>query len=177
MSQIDWSKAPEGYPLWLEDIIHPAEDSKSCWAREGQGEYELPGGGFWSYSVENLHYMVYRRPLNLSEQCNTWNGEGLPPVGTVCEYLEDGNGDWEQVRIVAIDQQLGHTFAVYSGNKGYSGDRRAELFRPIRTPEQIAIEIRSKAITQLMCDLDVPTAIATRAYDKGYRKFEIVEGK
>lgn len=68
MTRIDWSKAPEGYPLWLEDIIHPEDDSKSCWAREGQGEYEFPGGGFWSYSVENLHYFVHRPPARAPEQ-------------------------------------------------------------------------------------------------------------
>lgn len=64
---IDWSKAPEGYPLWLEDLIHRGDGSKSCWAREGEGEYEFPGGGFWSYSVENLHYMVYRRLIQSTE--------------------------------------------------------------------------------------------------------------
>lgn len=162
---IDWSKAPDGADYYspISELFYRGgagfekfSDTRQRWE---------PAGG----TKEQYGHLI-RRPA-------TWTGEGLPPVGTVCEYLEDGNGDWVQVRVVAIDQQLGHTFAVYSGDKGYSGDRRAELFRPIRTPEQIAIEIRSKAITQLMCDLDVPTAIATRAYDKGYRKFEIVEGE
>lgn len=113
-----------------------------------------------------------------------WVGIGLPPVGTVCEYLEDGNGDWEKVEIVAIDQRLDYKFAVFHGDKGYSGDRRVELFRPIQTPEQFARQERSR-----ICDkmygviLDkVPqdrrnngSDICEALYDAGYRKFEIVD--
>jgi len=34
---------------------------------------------------------------------------------------------------------------------------------------------RTRTVAEIMRDLDVPRAIAARAYDLGYRKFEIVE--
>jgi len=141
-----------------------------------------------TYSYENVS--INAPYISLGEQSvipeckiiqSAWTGEGLPPVGTVCEYLEDGNGDWEQVRIVAIDQHLGYSFAVYSSDNGYSGNRRAELFRPIRTPEQIAAEERAIAVEQMVADIRSlivgPDDFSKCGilYDAGYRKLEITE--
>lgn len=42
--------------------------------------------------------------------------------------------------------------------------------RCLRTAEQVAAEERDKVIKEIRDDLDVPTAIAERAYKKGYRK-------
>lgn len=36
-------------------------------------------------------------------------------------------------------------------------------------------EVKTKVIDEIVRDLDVPRAIAARAYSLGYRKFEIVE--
>lgn len=98
-----------------------------------------------------------------------WSGpeDGLPPVGTVCEYLEDGNGDWEEVTIVAIDHRLDYQFAVFHGDKGYSGDRRAELFREIPTPDQK----RETAIREIMDIAQVDCRVtAARLVDAGFKR-------
>ena len=85
------------------------------------------------------------------ENVTPWDGEGLPPVGTVCEYnnLEphpvSTDLKWSPVHIVAHDMQGGEVFAVFSSLSGYHGNRLPECFRPIRTPEQIATEERVKA--------------------------------
>lgn len=124
-----------------------------------------------------------------AESAPAWVGIGLPPVGAVCEYLEDGNGDWEKVEIVAIDKRLDYKFAVFHGDKGYSGDRRIELFRPIRTPEQIVADRRlqdiadaltatSKSVDPWNVDINCSSAIRATVeamIDAGYRKFEIVD--
>ena len=44
-----------------------------------------------------------------------------------------------------------------------------------RPSEKDQSAIRARTIDGIVRDLDVPRAIAARAYDAGYRKFEIVE--
>lgn len=53
-----------------------------------------------------------------------------------------------------------------------SMNRMAE--RPTKK-EQLALKTR--IVDEIVRDLDVPRAIAVRAYEAGYRKFEIVEGE
>lgn len=93
--------------------------------------------------------------------------EGLPPVGSHVVVHDDGS-------LIYGQGESGEVLAHVDGTAVIRMSYGLGCFLPrcLRTPEQIAIEIRSKAITQLMCDLDVPTVIATRAYDKGYRKLE-----
>ena len=99
-----------------------------------------------------------------------WAGEGLPQAGIECEYLDGGNGDWERVTVIAIDHRHGFQYAVFHGDKGYSGDRRSELFRPIPTAKQIASEKRDAAIKEMQrlvgsCN----TFPFAELYDYGYR--------
>lgn len=99
-----------------------------------------------------------------------WAGEGLPPAGIECEYLEGGNADWERVTVIAIDHRHGFQYAVFHGDKGYSGDRRSELFRPIPTAKQVAAEKRDAAIKEMQrlvgsCN----TFPFADLYDYGYR--------
>jgi len=67
-----------------------------------------------------------------------WTGEGLPPVGTVCEvkgcmshYLK-----WNKVTVFAV---RGKT-VMFDMEDGRWGQTDQHEFRPIRTPEQIAAE-------------------------------------
>lgn len=78
-----------------------------------------------------------------------WSGEGLPPVGTVCEWHNH-----EQVRIIThTEQGVGNTLAV-----GQVGDRGSLVFatensgsfHPIRTPEHIAADERDLARTEVL---------------------------
>lgn len=133
----------------------------------------------WQAAVKKLEAETAIKP---------WSGEGLPPVGTVCEYnnLEphpvSAELKWSQVHIVAHDTQGGDIFAVFSSLSGYHGDRRPECFRPIRTPEQIAIEVRSKACDAMYGIMTSPPVrdnnrsdMAEALYDAGYRLFEITD--
>lgn len=132
-----------------------------------------------------------------------WNGEGLPPVGTVCEWAgctfapEDPQepdlhiGD--QVKIIAHFKDGELNLAAFTFNPQIHNPDRGTAwvnqgahgcFRPIRTPEQIAAEERESSIQQMIDDTNVLTGImsdrrimAGQLYDAGYRKFEIVEGE
>ena len=110
-----------------------------------------------------------------------WNGEGLPPVGAVCENKFMPSG-WKKVKILAHDEGN----AVFRMDDGYQesyfGGSVGE-FRPIRTPEQIAAEVRQRAIEDLgewlSTNCSIPTPYlweaAQKIYGAGYRKFEIVD--
>lgn len=111
-----------------------------------------------------------------------WNGEGLPPVGTVCELSSQG-ADWgvgtiqytaENVIVWRWNnQQLGQACACY---------RHEVNIRPIRTPEQIradesAIREREDAIEAMtavspLLDKGWSRKVCAALYDSGYRKQE-----
>ena len=150
------SKIPEG-------ATHTAPD----------GTYRMARGSLWlAYADGDWVYIEGAAP-----NCYTkiqaepeWAGEGLPQAGIECEYLDGGNGDWERVTVIAIDHRHGFQYAVFHGDKGYSGDRRSELFRPIPTAKQIASEKRDAAIKEMQrlvgsCN----TFPFAELYDYGYR--------
>lgn len=123
-----------------------------------------------------------------------WSGEGLPPVGTVCEFRIpeefDGVSPWRpelrqgnrveiiyrydtgvsEVAVFKFDVAVG--FLVEQASAG--------CFRPIRTPEQIAADEREKSIldmarsmmTGLVAAGDQEFKRAEKLYDAGYRKQE-----
>lgn len=110
-----------------------------------------------------------------------WNGEGLPPVGTVCEVDgSSGPTGWAgcTIRYVSDDvivfKRAAYGFESFSTIGEYS-------FRPIRTPEQIAAEVRRVEIKHIQaasvvnCGPYITESAAGAIYDAGYRKFEIVD--
>lgn len=74
-----------------------------------------------------------------------WNGEGLPPVGTVCEIKRVE--DWLMVTIKYISDC--HTVFVTNGGTEGCYQTCALQFRPIRTPEQIEAERRERVVNQI----------------------------
>lgn len=105
-----------------------------------------------------------------------WNGDGLPPVGTVCEYKRGSK--WEKVEVFAVKPNVnGSTSALFTYECGtWTACAEPSFFRPIRTPEQIAAEEREQAIAEMAKTVRGATGfginLAARAalYDAGYRK-------
>jgi len=179
---IDWSKAPEGFPLWLEGT-NEFHKRYNGWYRDCGQVFLGSSGGQWRAQREGQFFNVHRKPEPVA-----WNGEGLPPAGTVCEVVSPGykNSRFDrfvgnQVTIVAHDQIEGDPVAVFRmslNGKAYEQDYHAlfdKCFRPIRTAEQIAAEERKRGIEELLNVfnsnfeghvLDGLSAI----YDAGYRK-------
>lgn len=111
-----------------------------------------------------------------------WNGEGLPPVGTMCEY-QNSLGSWFPVEITAIAKK-GICFVQTERDGENYVCQVSSKFRPIRTPEQIAAENRIAGIQSILDDYTYTVGPCThklarsqveRLYDAGYRKFEIVD--
>lgn len=176
---IDWSKAPEG-----------ATHSN----REGTA-FHYFGGGFhlhWlidKWVIHGSKFENYDTPGELVVRPCVWVG-GLPPIGTVCEmigckadpetidYAKYKNHIGKNVTIVA-HHDVGRPAAVYACAVG-DGEFEyysmiAGCFAPVRTQAQIAAEIREAAIKDLMQIDDVYYQQAADIYDRGYRKFEIVD--
>jgi len=119
--------------------------------------YNFDGRSSWTFGFQEVHKAK-------------WNGKGLPPVGTVCEWHPNHDG-WVKVEI------LGHsgeeTWFRRDGHESSETCLRMAFFRPIRTPEQIAAEEREKAIEEMVHDHDNDQLRAWAAYVYdilGYRK-------
>ncbi|PAT52815.1 hypothetical protein [Pseudomonas aeruginosa] len=162
---IDWNTAPEGATHW-----------------EPRGSLYLEGwmrkvGNKWSYWDEGRKVWVSGTPgccLSAEREATfearpqeAWDGQGLPPVGTNCEYRSSDG--WLQCEVVAHRNNA----AVVLGHH-YEADfvPRQDL-RPIRTPEQIAAEEREKAIEEMCFAEETLTVKQAKAlYEAGYRRQE-----
>lgn len=111
------------------------------------------------------------------EKVVEWTGEGLPPVGTICECHLPGeltnNYSWVEAKVIWHNGPT-ECAVVRSTSKLAWCDE----FRPIRTPEQIAAEEREKNAIA-MCRATQGAHDWMEAFrmlhDAGYRKFEIVD--
>lgn len=180
MSQIDWSKAPEG----TTHFDQGSESRISGWMRLRDGKwYWWPAPG--AKCARDWHLTLNRQPVELFiERPAQWAGEGLPPVGEICERNSE-SGEWVSTKILA-HSHLGSVVAYEDVFSPYhlGWCNRESDFRPIRTPEQISAEARDKAIQQMIEDTNILTGImsdrkimAGQLYDTDWRKFEIVDNE
>lgn len=190
MTAIDWIKAPEGATHfdsqdenWLQQFsgVSLVWDCKRGWCNH-HGQYPS--------NLSDLAY-VSAKPL-LQKENPVLIGSDLPPVGEVCilsghtERLKVTHPEWagRKVKIYAHfvtdhDRELA---AYVSEDHMVGGVGTAELFLPIRTPEQIAaeaLEIEYGEIRQIiesgLCGKKTLTQVIEQIQAAGYRKFEITD--
>lgn len=157
MKEIDWSKAPTDATHYNQFACH--------WIKHlGNGSYQFLKGDEWEMGFGCMDSRYIERP-----EPEAWSGEGLPPVGTVCEAWHNGCAQGVvQVRysggcMVLWNVKLKHEQC--SASENYT-------FKPIRTPEQIAAEEREKAIEEMArigTMADTPKSMAAKLYDAGCR--------
>lgn len=104
-----------------------------------------------------------------------WDGEGLPPAGTVCELRNvAAETGWSQATVAFASRNV--IVWDWAGEPAINGlctaYAHAVEMRPIRTPEQIAADERTKAIDELVKVTCINRGEAARIYDAGYRKQE-----
>ena len=119
-----------------------------------------------------------------------WTGEGLPPVGTVCEFAGGTNcpedpfdkdlKEGDEVTIIAHFKDGESSVAAFTFNPRNLSRGNACVeqgmhgcFRPIRTPEQTAAEDRELAIEDMVSQVKSGTglrALCEQVFDAGYRK-------
>ena len=163
MNEIDWSQAPEGADKY--------NTYNNLFYKGAQPDLQVFTRGQWKRSVfVKSDERFVCRPTTPS-----WSGEGLPPVGVVCEvdYCEQ----WHPCEIIAHFQQrcgMVAAFTVDIVNGAKSLDAFGEgSFRPIRTPEQSAADERESAVNGMLCYDALGGSrrgLAEALYDAGYRK-------
>lgn len=114
-----------------------------------------------------------------------WNGEVIPPVGTVCEYALNESGWWFKCEIKYVlsgSNEKETCFIAWCEHLGadqflsFESQNYSLYLRPLKTPEQIAAEKRSAEIKEMFeiasgfaWNLDIVESL----YDAGYRKTEV----
>ena len=173
MSEIDWSKAPEG----------ATHRSATAWFKRDEVGVYLFDAGMWRLLPWGKSQLdgFWQRPSP------AWNGEGLPPVGTVCEYnLKAGPWFKCEIRYVLDNDQDpesdGWQAVIWCPHleKEQMAKASGFNFRPIRTPEQIAADEREAAVMEMLkLDPFIPgrtlgelnkTEFCRKLHDAGYRK-------
>lgn len=175
MSQVDWSKAPEGATHYC--LSWPA---RTAW-RDMSGIYAkyYMDGAWRDHGVTSEYCLTSYAEFEARPA--QWNGEGLPPAGTVCEHKRVH--EWQKVEIFAVKPNYnGSQTALFTYESGcWAGCAEPSLFRPIRTPEQVAAEECQREISEIHCNL-VGMAMSEDDAPKGtnddwYRVAEFMHGK
>lgn len=182
---IDWSTAPE-------DATHYSQLAAlgMRWRRETKFGWDTWKGKEWISTVNAQPHLYIERE---SQSSPVWTGEGLPPVGTVCEFAggtpcpEDPfDKDLRvgmKVTIIAHFKCGDFTMAAFTfdpenPDRGMVQVEQGNFgcFRPIRTPEQIAAEEREDAIQLMLSELKNTQCLTSHyevcesLYQAGYRK-------
>lgn len=149
-------KIPEGATHYFAEtgIKNYRKKIRGHWCAYADGDW-VEVGAAWD---DRYYHPIQAEP--------EWSGEGLPPVGMVCEM---NNDTWEICTVIAhgIDESKPH--AVAQCASGIWMEVAGE-FRTLRTPEQIAAEKRDAAIKEMQrlvgsCN----TFPFAELYDYGYR--------
>jgi hypothetical protein len=164
----DWIKPPKGttHLYWTENSYKWLIKGTSAWL-----DYQ---GLCFGYFADLSDCQVNSRVFLLPKATEPWTGEGLPPVGTVCEHqpYKDQEG-WRKVEIIA-HKNTGLPVAVFWDEVGQRATYSShEAFRPVRTPKQIAVEEREAALEEMTHRNDHAALKdwAAYVYDQlGYRK-------
>lgn len=136
---------------------------KYRWHNQHQYNNDRAGDFYWSHTGSNGDIIAYRlhkpqqeeQPEAGEEDMNEcigqapvaeWNGEGIPPVGCECEYL-NSNGEWSTVKVKYSSDQL---IVISGATKILGEEQETEIakdiiidkprFRPLRTEAEKARE-------------------------------------
>lgn len=163
--EVDWDIAPDGATHYNGALGYP-------WLKETPISYF--NGDFWvEYSgLSNKYAMDHLR--NAVKRPTEWDGSGVPPVGTVCEYLWSEGNEWRKCEVVAY--YFANVVAVDVLDSA-AVLVQPMMVRPIKTPEQIAAEERLDAIDEMVVlaqhSGSIFKDVMSALYDAGYRKTEV----
>lgn len=173
-------------PVGATHYIGCSEGIVDWWMRE-------PGNNWYVWAWTAKHWALdtpsagqknLMKPIHESLRKKEWNGEGLPPVGTECEFKQNLLG-WVKATITAItDKSIVFTRPIYRHaeitgvHEELLPHKAIERFRPIRTPEQIAAEERNAILAEMQRAVDCGSHgpqitlqnTLMNLYDAGYRK-------
>lgn len=169
---IDWIKAPE-------DATHKDPDT-DCFYKLVKDVWHLIYGNGESCVSSSL-YNGETKPSDLIERPKkqeAWDGEGLPPVGTVCYRINVSTST--KVEIIAHFDGTADRVAAYIPIEGriLVDQAIASCFKPIKTKEEIEKEKYLSEILVISNIISMATGfagptvnnISRSIYGAGYRK-------
>ncbi|HBO4166780.1 TPA: hypothetical protein L4T92_001374 [Pseudomonas aeruginosa] len=162
---IDWSTAREGATHW-----EPRSDKyREAWMKSAADKWFFWGSRRKAW-IEESGISAEREATFEPRPQEPWNGQGLPPVGTVCEYR---HMIWPEYRSCEIRYISEESLVAYDDAQEQFYRTCDMLFRPVRTLEQIAAEEREKAIEEMCFAEETLTVKQAKAlFDAGYRRQE-----
>lgn len=140
------------------DSIHPEELAEDC-------SHAIVTRAQWQAAVDALN----------APKTDEWGRGELPPVGSPCEAGSPqmkfpNEREWRKVEVLAHGVFHGVPVAICQDGPTIL-TAEASVFRPIRTPEQIAADERHKALIEMLRSAPaMTTCVAGALYDAGYRK-------
>lgn len=170
MKEVDWDIAPEGATHYNSACSFP-------WLKETPPSFFDCGD--W---VEYTSYDTYQEyHFDKAVKRPEWDGSGVPPVGTVCEYRLNEHDVWFKCEVVYVLSGSDYCFVARCEHLGldqsltFLSDRYKLQLRKIKTPEQIIEEKRQQAINEMIDFVDSYSTLRDvmgLLYDCGYRKTE-----
>lgn len=151
----DWRVVEADADGWIK---HDGSDEcplpSSSWCEVYRNPGKARFSEAWRFNWRDIE--MYRPIINDKEQDMSeqeWDGEGLPPVGTECEYLDGVSCQWGPAAIVA--HHINGEEAIWSryihGGELFYGT--ASDFRPIRTAAQRAEDAIKQALAEAVQEL------------------------
>ncbi|WP_411959397.1 hypothetical protein ACK56M_09915 [Pseudomonas sp. s4] len=173
MSGIDWASCPEATHFDPVDQNFLREIGEALLLFNIKRGWTVPLHTVYGLRIDDCNRPLVKRP--------EWNGEGIPPAGTVCELRNvAAETEWSQATVVFASRNV--IVWDWAGEPAINGlcasYAHAVEVRPVRTPEQIAAEERSKSIAEIVKLVGWEYGVvgsdeaAARIYDAGYRKQE-----
>lgn len=136
---------------WPEGAEFAVQHKHSCgfkWVIFGKGQPARNKHGIWCQFGNYSHEFDFLSN-ELAEDCHTavitreqyeaalqYNGEGLPPVGTECEW-QDKYGEWVKCEILLYRKNIVVMETDVEGGSVTVTKTEFAKFRPLRTEEQI----------------------------------------
>jgi hypothetical protein len=161
---IDWSKAPK-------DATH-CDETNGRWYKNEADVWKFYYVCSW---IAGCNRPGFGAELTPRPDAAVWRGpqDGLPPVGTVCEY-KLGNGNWFKCEIISHNRlviKCPHLETDNGEGLQILGNHEA-IFRPIQSDRDRAIEEMLKVKETIYGGNDMERRQMAALYDAGYRKGE-----
>lgn len=140
-----WAGAPEGATHYSRG--EPGKECSAFWREQGGRLVEFWGiykEGEITHATNPAGYAktpaeCIPRPTT---QLAAWNGEGLPPVGVKCEVFwpQDTHPAWYDIEVMYVGKRNAIVLIDGEEENYLIGDfyNKRAMFRPARTPEQVA---------------------------------------
>lgn len=163
MKDPDWNECPEATHFDPVDQNFLREVGEALLLFNNKRGWIVPTYTAYGLRIEECQRPLLKRPA--------WDGEGLPSIGTICEFKANILG-WVEVTITAVTElSIVFTRPSFQNGRPLVEERlphkAVDRFRPIRTPEQIAADERLHKVR------NAATAIA-RTLDNLHQSEELI---